>query len=82
MRYGRNSDWLRQGTCRTRVPSLLIGMRAWKSFLWDESGQDLIEYTLVAVLIALGATAGMSGVAAAVGNVFNHVGAKIGSYTT
>jgi pilus assembly protein Flp/PilA len=45
--------------------------------LWDESGQDLIEYALVAALIALGATAAMRTLATAIGTAFASVGAKL-----
>ena len=40
----------------------------------DESGQDLIEYALVAALIGLGAVASMQAFANKVGNAFNTVG--------
>jgi len=40
----------------------------------DESGQDLIEYALVAGLIGLGAVASMSGLASTIGNAFATVG--------
>ena len=40
----------------------------------DESGQDLIEYALVAGLIALGAIAAMTGLSGKIGNAFNTVG--------
>lgn len=39
--------------------------------LWrDEEGQDLVEYALLVVLIALGAIAAMSGLASAISNAF------------
>ncbi len=42
--------------------------------LWkDESGQDLIEYALVAALIALGAVASMKTVSTAIGNAFGQI---------
>ena len=44
------------------------------SLVRDESGQDLIEYALVAGLIGLGAVAVMSGFSGTVGNVFSTVG--------
>jgi pilus assembly protein Flp/PilA len=44
------------------------------AFLNDESGQDLIEYALVAALVGLGAVAAMKGLSNAVGNSFNGVG--------
>jgi len=43
----------------------------------DESGQDLIEYALVAALIALGAVASMKGVSTAIGNAFTSVGTSL-----
>jgi pilus assembly protein Flp/PilA len=45
-----------------------------KNLLNDESGQDLIEYALVAAVIALGCLAAMRGLANAIGNGFNNVG--------
>jgi pilus assembly protein Flp/PilA len=47
------------------------------SLLKDESGQDLIEYALVAALIALGATAAMSSLAGTIGDTFTSVGTKL-----
>jgi pilus assembly protein Flp/PilA len=40
----------------------------------DESGQDLIEYALVAALIALGATAAMTSLAGVIRTAFTSVG--------
>jgi pilus assembly protein Flp/PilA len=39
----------------------------------DESGQDLIEYALVASLVALGAVASMTTVATAIKGSFNSI---------
>ena len=47
--------------------------------LSDESGQDLIEYALVAALIALGATAAMNTLATTIGTAFTTVGSKLTS---
>ncbi len=47
------------------------------SFLSDESGQDLIEYALVAAIIALGAVAAMTTLATAITNAFTTVGTKL-----
>jgi pilus assembly protein Flp/PilA len=47
------------------------------SLLKEESGQDLIEYALVAALIALGATAAMSSLAGTIGDTFTSVGTKL-----
>jgi len=44
------------------------------AFLQDESGQDLIEYALVAALVGLGAVAAMKGLSNSIGNSFNSVG--------
>jgi pilus assembly protein Flp/PilA len=43
----------------------------------DESGQDLIEYALVAALIALGATAAMTSLATNISTAFSSVGSKL-----
>ena len=43
----------------------------------EESGQDLIEYALLAALIALAATAGMSVVASDLNNAFVKIGSKL-----
>ena len=40
----------------------------------DESAQDLIEYALIAGLIALGAVAAASGLSSTVGNAFSSLG--------
>jgi pilus assembly protein Flp/PilA len=49
------------------------------NLLSDESGQDLIEYALVAALIALGATAAMSTLATTISTAFGTVGSKLTS---
>jgi pilus assembly protein Flp/PilA len=64
--------------------------RAWLSDLGhqlcdlhrEESGQDLIEYALIATLIALGAVIGMGSVAKALNDIFSSVGEKINAYIT
>ena len=47
----------------------------------EETAQDLVEYALVAVIIALAATAGMGTVAKEVNQVFSNVAKKISGYT-
>jgi len=47
----------------------------------EDNGQDLIEYALVAALIALAATAGMNTIAANISTAFSNIGAKIVSYS-
>ena len=49
--------------------------------LRQERGQDLIEYGLVAVLIALAATAGMNTLASDINNAFSNVGTKLTNYS-
>ncbi len=49
------------------------------ALLRDESGQDLIEYALVAGLIGLGAVVAMSGLATKIGSAFNSVGSQLSS---
>jgi pilus assembly protein Flp/PilA len=43
-------------------------------FMRDESGQDLIEYALVAGLIGPGALAAMTGLSGSIGDAFSSVG--------
>ena len=43
----------------------------------DESGQDLIEYALVAGLIGLGAVVAMSGLATSIASAFGSVGNQL-----
>ena len=43
----------------------------------DESGQDLIEYALVAALVGLGAIASMKGLANSINTAFNNVGSTL-----
>ena len=52
----------------------------WKRLLLREEGQDLIEYALVAALIALAATAGMSTVATNINQAFTSIGNSITTY--
>jgi pilus assembly protein Flp/PilA len=45
-----------------------------RNFVQDESGQDLIEYALVAALVGLGSVAAMQGLSNSIANTFNGVG--------
>jgi pilus assembly protein Flp/PilA len=40
----------------------------------EESGQDLIEYALVAALVGLGAVAALNGLSNTIKNTFNAIG--------
>lgn len=51
--------------------------RIFVNLLRDDSGQDLIEYALVAALIGLGATVAMGTLSNTIGNAFNGVGNKL-----
>jgi pilus assembly protein Flp/PilA len=53
-----------------------------QSLMREERGQDMIEYILVAALIALGATAGMQGLASSLNTAFNQIGSKLTTYTS
>lgn len=46
----------------------------------EEAAQDLVEYALVAVVIALAAAAGMGSVAKEVNDIFSNVAKKITRY--
>jgi len=43
----------------------------------EEEGQDLIEYAVVALLIALGAVAGMGSLASSINNEFDKIGGSL-----
>lgn len=48
----------------------------------NDEGQDLIEYALIAALIALAATAGMQTVANDINTAFTNIGNKLTGYTS
>ncbi len=52
---------------------------AWRAFCDDESGQDLIEYALIAALVALGSVAALNSVASNIGSAYNSVGSTLTS---
>lgn len=47
------------------------------NFVKDESGQDLIEYALVAAVVGLGAVTALKGVASALTTAFTSIGSSI-----
>jgi pilus assembly protein Flp/PilA len=49
--------------------------------LRDDSGQDLIEYALIAGLIGLGAATAFSNLSTGISNAFTSVGNKLTSVT-
>ena len=54
-----------------------IALNILKSLHNDESGQDLIEYALVAFLIAFAAVASMSGLATKINAAYSAIGDKL-----
>jgi len=60
----------------SRVKSSLVELHR------EDSGQDLIEYALIAALIALAATVGMGSVAKAINTAFSSIGQKLTSYAS
>jgi pilus assembly protein Flp/PilA len=52
-----------------------------RTIMNDESGQDLIEYALVAGLIGLGAVAAMGTLANTISSSFNNVGGELSNAT-
>ncbi|MES2392696.1 MAG: Flp family type IVb pilin [Acidobacteriota bacterium] len=51
------------------------------NLLNDESGQDLIEYALVAGLIGLAAVTAMNGLGSKIGTAFSSIGSQLTSAT-
>ena len=64
------------------MQNLLMKLYVKAQILRQENGQDLIEYALIAALIALAATAGMGTVAKDINIAFTNIGTKLTSYTT
>ena len=64
------------------MKTLLTRIYVKAQILREDHGQDLIEYALVAALIALAATAGMTSVAKAINNAFVSIGSKLTTYTS
>jgi pilus assembly protein Flp/PilA len=50
-----------------------------KNLIAEESGQDLIEYALVAALVGLGSVASMQSLSASIANAFTGVGTALAS---
>lgn len=49
-----------------------VSLRFYSQF-YREEGQDLVEYALVIVLVALGCVAGINNVASAINTVFSNI---------
>jgi pilus assembly protein Flp/PilA len=48
-----------------------------KNLIAEDSGQDLIEYALVAALVGLGAVAAMKGLSNSISTTFNNIGTSL-----
>jgi pilus assembly protein Flp/PilA len=48
-----------------------------KNLISEESGQDLIEYALVAALVGLGSVASMQSLALSISNTFTGIGTAL-----
>ena len=57
----------------TKIKNILVAL------IKDESGQDLIEYALVAGLIGIGAVVAMTGLSGKIANAFSNVGNSLAS---
>jgi pilus assembly protein Flp/PilA len=51
-------------------------------FLRDESGQDLVEYAIIAGLIAMGAVITLQGFATSISTAMGSLGTKLTTYTS
>jgi pilus assembly protein Flp/PilA len=61
------------------MKNLVLKAYVWMQIWRDQEGQDLIEYSLVAALIAFAAVAGMSGLATKINGAFSTIGSKLTS---
>ncbi len=52
-------------------------LRVLRSLHGDESGQDLVEYALIAALIAVGAVAAMDTLATSISSAFSKIGSVL-----
>jgi pilus assembly protein Flp/PilA len=52
-----------------------------KNLMTEESGQDLIEYALVAALVGLGAVASITALKNSISNTFNSIGSQLTNST-
>ena len=65
-----------------RVLKCFISRLIFLQSLRNENGQDLVEYALIAGLIALGAVASMQTLAGNVATGFTNIGTKFAGYTS
>ena len=60
----------------------LLKLYAKMQIFKQDHGQDLIEYLLVAALVALAATAGMKSLADGLNSAFTSIGTKLTTYAS
>ena len=53
-----------------------------KKLAMEDSGQDLIEYALVAALVGLGAVASITALKNSISNTFNSIGSQLATSVT
>jgi pilus assembly protein Flp/PilA len=53
-----------------------------QALLLDESGQDIIEYALMAALVGLGSVSAMSGLARSIYTFYNAIATALGQVPT
>lgn len=78
----RTSRFLPRGVgtlllCNTHQGEHTMTKQLFANFLREESGQDLIEYALIAALIALVAIGAMQTLGSQISNQFNTVGSSL-----
>jgi pilus assembly protein Flp/PilA len=61
------------------MKNLLLKSYVWAQIWREENGQDLIEYALVAALIAFAAVTSMGTLAGKINSSFSIIGSKLGS---
>jgi pilus assembly protein Flp/PilA len=71
---GQNHLLLTDITRRTNLKDFNLLLN---NFISDESGQDLIEYALVASLVALGAVAALNTLAGSIKTVLGNIGTQL-----
>jgi len=64
------------------MTEMLLKLYIKAQILREDGGQDLIEYALVAALIAFAAVAGMNGVSGKINDAFSAIGSKLTSALT
>jgi len=67
---------------RNAILKVYVQTQLLRDLLKDESGQDLVEYGLVLVLVCLAATAGMSTLANGINVAMGNISTKLATYTS